>query len=84
MPGRAALTKNEAARKVGELMGKRQFGDAMAGAMIPRGEVSAAEVLGLVYGRDAEVIRLQLESWCKKSYKECERKHIAAYKKRHG
>ncbi len=48
--------------EVATLVGKRKYHHMMCGAMLPRGDVSAAEILNIVFGKGVPYWRRKLKA----------------------
>ena len=54
--------ESEVIQEVAERVGESKYNDYMGGAMLPRGDISAAEILNIVFGKGVLYWRKKLRS----------------------
>jgi len=61
---------------IGKALGESKYDDAMMGAMLPKGELSAASVLSLLYNVDVDAVEKSLHTVAQKEFDRlCNRLH---------
>jgi len=76
------MNLNRAITKVGKAMAEAKFDDAMGGAMLPHGNLSAAGTISVIYGISYREAERRLARAMKPEYKKICDKHAANVRKR--
>ncbi len=60
---------DQAIKKIGKAMGEAKYDDAMGGAMLPSGNLDAADTLSIVFGVNSKSIEVRLREAMDIAYK---------------